>query len=882
MIKRIAIALALLSGVMLLPLSAGYSDQTFRLAGNHPFEADRNAPVGSPDATSVLRMEVRLALRNRAELDRLLEEQQDPASPKYHQWMKPSEFQRRFGARPSDVAAVKRWLLDEGYSIDSSGNGYVRFHGAVASAERTFAVKLLKFGDGSRYGHLEDPVIPRNFAGMIGSITGLDNMMSSIPMHPGREATSPATLAQGAEASKIPPPGNIQLAMASPADGTSGQARVGGVQAFGPSDFYNFYDESPLLNLGNTGSGECIAIVGDSDYLDGAVTTFSGQFGLPAANITRVFPDGTDPGKNGDQEEALLDLEWAHTAAPGAPINFYLGDPTNLGTVQALVDAITQAVTDNTCSVINVSFALCGETASFLTGTLDPVFAQAAAQGQSVFVSAGDEGAAGLIFNLSQNKCIPGSTRTINEMSADPNVSSVGGTAFNPTYDRNGNDVGTVTERVWNDPNDGVNGGAGGGGPSGGVFAKPAYQQGRTPADGMRDTPDISLIASPNFPGVLIADTDAFGRVKFDTVGGTSLAAPAWAGITKMLDQISGHRQGNLNPLIYKLASQNLAGNGLRDVTSGNNTFNSVPGFSASFGYDEASGWGSVDIATFINAANSANATPTPTSTPTATATATATATLTPTRTLTATPTATATATSTLTPTATLTATRTATPSLTATATPTVTATLTTTPTVTLTATPTSTPTSAATATTTPTTTATSVPTATVTSTSTPGTTATPTIEATLTPTITATATATDTPTATATPTPMPTIAVPLKITGSGFRDGVLNFGAVKTGKSRKRVLNLSNVNKTHTALTFVPQNTQGESFLVDPLGNFGFPNGATVSNCPQSLPANKKCTISIWFMPQDAVTSPKTATLVIYDNANNGPQVVTLTGTPK
>jgi hypothetical protein len=110
----------------------------------------------------------------------------------------------------------------------------------------------------------------------------------------------------------------------------------------------------------------------------------------------------------------------------------------------------------------------------------------------------------------------------------------------------------------------------------------------------------------------------------------------------------------------------------------------------------------------------------------------------------------------------------------------------------------------------------------------------------------------------------------------------VLNFGTVKTGKVLKRVLNLTNSNKTHTALTFEPVNGQGESFLIDPLGNFGFPNGATVSNCPQALPANKKCTLNIWFMPQDKTSSPKTATLIIFDNASNGPQIITLTGKPK
>ena len=123
---------------------------------------------------------------------------------------------------------------------------------------------------------------------------------------------------------------------------------------------------------------------------------------------------------------------------------------------------------------------------------------------------------------------------------------------------------------------------------------------------------------------------------------------------------------------------------------------------------------------------------------------------------------------------------------------------------------------------------------------------------------------------------------MPLKVAGAGLRNGVLNFGAIKAGKISKRALSLSNANKTHTTLTFQAGNAQGDPLIVDPAGNFGFPTGAKRSNCPQALPANKKCTLNIWFMPQDNLSNPKTATLIIFDNANNGPQSITLSGTAK
>ena len=98
----------------------------------------------------------------------------------------------------------------------------------------------------------------------------------------------------------------------------------GGGIAFGPSDLYTFYNETPLLNAGTNGnSGDCIAVAEDSDFNSNSVTLFDSNFSLAPANLTRVFPDGASPGINGDEVEVLLDIEWAHAVAPGAPINVY-------------------------------------------------------------------------------------------------------------------------------------------------------------------------------------------------------------------------------------------------------------------------------------------------------------------------------------------------------------------------------------------------------------------------------------------------------------------------------------------------------------------------------------------------------------------------------
>ena len=219
---------------------------------------------------------------------------------------------------------------------------------------------------------------------------------------------------------------------------------VANSEAFAPADLQTFYDESPLLSKGiNGGSGDCIAVVGDSDFLNAAVSDFDAQFGLPASSITRVLADSTNPGINGDESEALLDLEWSHAAAPGAAQRYYLASGS-------ITDAISKAVSDNACGTISVSFSLCGSSSSTFT-SLNSVFAQAAAQGQSVFVSSGDDGAAGVVLNSAGTACVVGSSRNVNEMSASPNVTAVGGTQFTPTYNSAGADTGKVPESVWDE-----------------------------------------------------------------------------------------------------------------------------------------------------------------------------------------------------------------------------------------------------------------------------------------------------------------------------------------------------------------------------------------------------------------------------------------------
>jgi pseudomonalisin len=578
-----------------------YPGSLVALPGNHPNELSSLHPAGRANPAARLALQLTLALRNRGALQQLLRDQQDPASPNYHRWLTPAQFTARFGPSPHDLDAVSQWLGEQGFKITDANlaGRYVRFSATVADAQRAFATNIMTFGDGaSSYANVTDPLIPARLSGIISSVSGLDNFLHTVPA-----SVSPAGAATNApEATRMPvllDPGQAlpeNVARAIPG------VRIGSVISFGPSDFRSFYDENPLIAGGVTGAGDCIAIVGTSNFMASAVNTFNSTFGLPASSITTVLTDSADPGLNGAQDEAYLDLEWSHAVAPGAATRFYLGNDATASPNGSIVDSIQAAVNQNLCSVISVSYALCGGSAGFFSGVVHPIYAQAAAQGQSTFIVSGDWGAAGLVFDSATHSCVVASSRTPNELGTDPNVTNVGGTAFSPNYDGFGNNVGNVPESAWNDSIAHPGGGATGGGQSG-VFGKPAYQMGPgVPNDGVRDIPDVSIMASPYSPGAFWGTVNIFGAPFINCcIGGTSLSAPVWAGIAKLLGQLNGGRTGPLNPRIYALANAGSATSGFRDVTVGNNNFAGLTGFSAGPGYDLTTGWGTVDISTFAN-----------------------------------------------------------------------------------------------------------------------------------------------------------------------------------------------------------------------------------------------------------------------------------------
>jgi len=289
----------------------------------------------------------------------------------------------------------------------------------------------------------------------------------------------------------------------------------------------------------------------------------------------------------GEEGEVVLDTEWALAMAPGASV---LVDISDMDVDVSLAHVLTH---HPEAKIVSVSFGLCERMDASVLQTFEPMYLQAVAQGQTILIATGDNGA---------DECGNGVAASVNVLGSDPHVTTVGGTALNPGFDANGNATGYVQEIAWNDQN-----GASGGGVST-LVQKPAYQSGPgVPADGFRDQPDVAFVASPLSPGCVIV-LEGFPAI----IGGTSVAAPAWAGIVAVLnDAVRANGLGELNDTLYALGRQQFANGGLavfHDVTIGNNTVENmathriVHGFNAGPGYDLVTGWGSPDVKTLVTA----------------------------------------------------------------------------------------------------------------------------------------------------------------------------------------------------------------------------------------------------------------------------------------
>jgi subtilase family serine protease len=409
-----------------------------------------------------------------------------------------------------------------------------------------------------------------------------------------------------------------------------------GISCYQPAQFQQAYDLQPLFNAGLTGTGSTIVIVDafGSPTIQQDLKHFDQTFGLPdppslqviqPAGAVPAFPQ--DPFGHADRSgwavETTLDVEWSHVMAPGAKILLVETPASETEGVQGfpeIVAAENYVIDHNLGDVISQSFGATEETFPSPQSILNlrSAFVNAQMHNVTVVSSSGDEGSTSNLPNLTC--CYP--YRVNSWPSSDPLVTSIGGTQLH--LDSNGNR--TAPDNVWNDLPVGFDA-AGGGGPSH-VFPRPAFEDHvRDVVGAARGTPDVSMSAAVDGGVVVYYSFCDFSRSSPSTgrpplcgpqwhiVGGTSEAAPLFAGITAIADQAAGHRLGYLNPTLYAHAISAFNG-GIVDITKGNNGVlvcssncgqpneidTLVPGFDATAGYDMASGLGTIDAAKFVAA----------------------------------------------------------------------------------------------------------------------------------------------------------------------------------------------------------------------------------------------------------------------------------------
>ena len=529
---------------------------------------------------------LRPSAAQQAALEQLLEEQQDTASPNYHNWLTPETYAERFGPSSADFEKIAGWLRSQGFAVryTARGRDFISFSGTASQVRAALRTEIHRFrvaseiGAGTHYANATDVFLPAAIEPMVAGIMGLHDFHPRAP----RKLTLPNYTASDGS--------NYLL----------------------PDDYATIYNLSPLYPYGYTGAGQSIAIVGQSDIDTSDIDVFRESFGIAPTTI-QVVPTGTYPGVNSDAVEADLDLEWAGAVARSATLIYVYSDDADYSAYYAIDNKLAP--------VISESFGLCEFVVASNRMGLSNYQLEAQkgnALGITWLASSGDSGAAGCDYQseLATQGFGVGLPASV------PEITAVGGTTFNEgslNYwsDSNGPYGGSalsyIPETAWNDT--AASGGlaASGGGVSS-VYKKPSWQTGPgVPNDGARDVPDISMNASnAHDPYLVVSGGEAFG------VGGTSASAPSFAGVLAVLNQYlvqngvqSQPGLGNINKKLYSMAAGGAPGV-FHDVTTGSNivpcqtgTLNCTNGrfgYTAGVGYDLVTGLGSVDGYNLITA----------------------------------------------------------------------------------------------------------------------------------------------------------------------------------------------------------------------------------------------------------------------------------------
>ena len=554
---------------------------------------------------------VALRLRDPAGATAFIDAVSNPRSPDYREYLAQGEFASRFGPSAAAVTAVERQLSGDGLTVTgvSANRLLVSFAGTAATVETAFHTGLQRVrlaGGGIGQATTSAVRLPESIASDVTAVVGLDQLVHE---DSGLAKSSSSDAAQDAAAAPAGSSDGGPVACAA----AQAQELIGGLT---DQQVAQAYGLDPLYAADDLGAGQTVDIYELEPFDMSDIATFDEcYFGKShTGQITVTSVDG-GPGTGPGSAEAALDIEDVSALAPGAKIHVF--QAPNMDDPFGPLDDWNAIAEADDAAQISTSWGLCEtvlqQGAPGVQQVENEIFEQTAAQGQTVFSAAGDDG--------SDDCANHGSTPVPTDLSVDdpgsqPYVTSVGGTTITDPSE-------PPAETVWNNGN---SGGAGGGGISetwamqpwqdAVAVAQPAADQACSndpsgTADNFhlagiattlpagtpcREVPDVSALADPQSGPTIYYD--GF----WTPIGGTSSATPMWAAILAEINASSGcatlpHGVGFADPLLYQVASSSATdyADAFNDITVGNNDNLGVGGavdWKAAKGYDLASGLG--------------------------------------------------------------------------------------------------------------------------------------------------------------------------------------------------------------------------------------------------------------------------------------------------
>jgi uncharacterized repeat protein (TIGR01451 family) len=521
------------------------------LSGHVPAIVARLQPVENLAGSQRLNLAIGLPLRNREALTNLLQQIYDPASTNYHRYLTPEQFTEQFGPTEQDYQAVIAFAKQNGLVVTGtySNRMLVDVSGAVTAIEKAFNVKMRLY---------QHPTENRTFY--------------SPDVEPSVLSALPILDVSGLNNYALPHPQIKKIPLANIASVTT-KAGSGPYGLYIGKDFRNAYAPGVTLN----GSGQAVGLLEFDGFYPSDIASYLTQAGLSSVPLQIVPVDGGVSAPGFGNGEVALDIDMLIAMAPGLSriVVFEAPNPS------PWVDILNSMAADTSIKQFSCSW---GGGPPSSAG--DQIFQQMAAQGQSFFNASGDNDAF---------------TGSIPFPAESPFITEVGGT----TLTMSGSGGGWAAETVWNDRTPNPSGGDWGS--SGGIsptYSIPGWQQGISMSANqgsttMRNIPDVALTAENIY---LVADNGVI-----EGSGGTSAAAPLWAGFVALVNQqaaISGQPPvGFINPAIYAIGKGENYASDFHDTTTGDNTWPGSPSqFYAVSGYDLCTGWGTPNGKNLIDA----------------------------------------------------------------------------------------------------------------------------------------------------------------------------------------------------------------------------------------------------------------------------------------